>query len=329
MSQFIKTLKDNDSNIIYPVTTAKGVFYQEGEGDSYTQKRMSDVVADHNTELALHTTQLNGLYFGKDSSGRCGYATSADGAITPFRNPTGNAIAAEVLSGKIFSSAELENAVGTMPNNGAWTSDTTDAGNVSIPAGYHNGSGYISGKGAYNTGYKAGYNDGYAIGVDDGMAAWITGSTVDKAICSAVGADARYSKTDSNDPGTDTSDYNKTFSVPYRYNGGTLYQLIGRFNGSAFSYLGGASGNGSYTLLNASGSTISTQSFTSQAGGYNDNIYTDFVIDFLNTPYEVKGNKLSLKLVAHAEASCGTTVGGLALAKAEFTFTARYKVLGN
>ncbi len=109
-----------------------------------------------------HGDQLNGLYFKRDANGKMGYATSETGTVTPFRNPTGDATAAEVLSGKSFSSATLENEKGTMTNNGAWTSSTTGDGNVTIPAGYHNGSGYVSGKTSYNDGYAKGYDAGYA-----------------------------------------------------------------------------------------------------------------------------------------------------------------------
>jgi hypothetical protein len=133
-----------------------------------------------------HADQLNGLYFKRDSNGKMGYATSETGSVTPFRNPTGDATAAEVLSGKVFSSASLENATGTMTNRGAWTGATTGNGNVTIPEGYHNGSGYVSGAGAYNAGvtyadgrtntksanYKAGYSAGEtAMTVEDVMVA--------------------------------------------------------------------------------------------------------------------------------------------------------------
>ena len=121
-----------------------------------------------------HSDQLNGLYFGTDANGKWGFKTSQGGTVTPFRNPTGNAAAADVLSGKIFSSAALENAAGAMPNNGAWTGATSGNGNVAIPAGYHNGSGYVSGAGAYNKGVSdadgrvntesASYKSGYANG---------------------------------------------------------------------------------------------------------------------------------------------------------------------
>lgn len=129
-----------------------------------------------------HSDQLNGLYFGTDAKGKWGFKTSQGGTVTPFRNPTGNATAADVLSGKVFSSAELEDATGSMPNNGAWIGETTGNGNVAIPAGYHSGDGYVSGAGAYNKGvsdadrrvntecasYKSGYANGYANAPIDG-----------------------------------------------------------------------------------------------------------------------------------------------------------------
>ena len=59
-----------------------------------------------------------------------------------------------------------------MANKGAWTGATSGSGNVTIPAGYHNGNGYVSGKGAYDSGYSAGntagYNSGYSAGSSAG-----------------------------------------------------------------------------------------------------------------------------------------------------------------
>lgn len=84
-----------------------------------------------------------------------------------------NAAAGDILSGK-KAGVKGSLITGTMANKGAWTGATTGNGNVVIPAGYHNGSGYVSGAGAYNKGvsdadgrpnvnsanYKAGYNAG-------------------------------------------------------------------------------------------------------------------------------------------------------------------------
>ena len=56
----------------------------------------------------------------------------------------GNATAAQVLSGYSFSTAALSNASGSMPDRGAWGSTLAINGSVTIPAGYHNGSGRIT-----------------------------------------------------------------------------------------------------------------------------------------------------------------------------------------
>lgn len=83
------------------------------------------------------------------------------------------AAAADILSGK-KACVKGSLLTGSMANKGAWTGATTGNGNVAIPAGYHNGSGYVSGAGAYNKGvsdadartntnsanYKSGYNAG-------------------------------------------------------------------------------------------------------------------------------------------------------------------------
>lgn len=131
--------------------------------------RMGKTLGDRAEKLEL---KVGDLYFDTDSSGRWGYKNGKNGAVTPFRNPTGNAAEADVLSGKTFSSATAENVAGSMPNNGAWTGKTTGKGNVTIPAGYHSGNGYVSGDGAYNAGMSdadarvneesASYKSGYA-----------------------------------------------------------------------------------------------------------------------------------------------------------------------
>lgn len=56
----------------------------------------------------------------------------------------GNATAAQVLSGYSFSSAALSNASGSMPDRGAWGATLAINGNITIPAGYHNGTGRVS-----------------------------------------------------------------------------------------------------------------------------------------------------------------------------------------
>ena len=94
------------------------------------------------------------------------------------------ASAAQVLSGytALTKDSNDDPISGTMTNRGAWTSGSSGSGTIAIPAGYHNGSGYVDCSGAYNAGvtaadarvntssanYKAGYNAGYSSGVNAG-----------------------------------------------------------------------------------------------------------------------------------------------------------------
>ncbi len=57
----------------------------------------------------------------------------------------GNAGAGDVLSGKTFTNSSSVNATGTMANKGAWNGSVGVGGSVAIPAGYHNGSGHVTG----------------------------------------------------------------------------------------------------------------------------------------------------------------------------------------
>ena len=93
------------------------------------------------------------------------------------------ASAAQVLSGytALTKDSNDDPISGTMTNRGAWTSGSSGSGHIAIPAGYHNGSGYVDCSGAYNAGvtaadartntssanYKAGYNSGRSQGQAD------------------------------------------------------------------------------------------------------------------------------------------------------------------
>lgn len=59
--------------------------------------------------------------------------------------PTGDALVGDVLSGKTFSNANNVGLEGTMPNNGAVTATVSGGQSYTIPAGYHNGSGTVTG----------------------------------------------------------------------------------------------------------------------------------------------------------------------------------------
>lgn len=68
----------------------------------------------------------------------------------------GNATTAHVLTGKMFTNNRGVGLTGTMPNQGTWTNTPTGSGKVTIPAGYHNGSGYVDTATVYTNGYNAG-----------------------------------------------------------------------------------------------------------------------------------------------------------------------------
>lgn len=56
----------------------------------------------------------------------------------------GNADIYQVLNGNIFSNSKNLDIVGAMPNRGAWNSSNLQpSSSVTIPDGYHNGSGYV------------------------------------------------------------------------------------------------------------------------------------------------------------------------------------------
>ena len=132
--------------------------------------RMGKTLGDRAEKLEL---KVGDLYFDTDSSGRWGYKSSKNGAVTPFRNPTGNAEAGDVLSGKTFSSAAEEDATGTMPNRGELNvtlkPDGNNATSQSVAAGYYSG-GTIKADGtsSYSSGYTNGKNDGYNSGLASG-----------------------------------------------------------------------------------------------------------------------------------------------------------------
>lgn len=57
---------------------------------------------------------------------------------------SGNATAAQVLTGRTFYTTSLTKATGTMANQGAKTATLKPGGSYTIPAGYHNGSGKVT-----------------------------------------------------------------------------------------------------------------------------------------------------------------------------------------
>lgn len=109
--------------------------------------------------------------------------------------PTGNAVPADVLSGKTFSNADGIDKVGTMVNRGA-VSQTLNAGeSYTIPVGYHNGNGVVTASGTnlnydfapagfswptLGTNYTIGKHYGIIIYATTAHATSFTGATINK-----------------------------------------------------------------------------------------------------------------------------------------------------
>ena len=85
---------------------------------------------------------VNGVKFGTSGNNRGYY--DANGNFKTFRQPSGNATAAQVLTGYSFANASSDAVNGSMPNQGAKTASLNCGGSYTIPAGYHNGSGKVT-----------------------------------------------------------------------------------------------------------------------------------------------------------------------------------------
>ena len=66
------------------------------------------------------------------------------GGVSKSLLETTTASANDILAGKVIIDKNGEPLVGTMPNRGTWNSSVGINGNVTIPAGYHNGSGRVT-----------------------------------------------------------------------------------------------------------------------------------------------------------------------------------------
>ena len=121
-------------------------------GSSFGAAQMNDT----NAAVNENTEALGGVKFGV-VSGSYGYY-NADDEFVAFKSQAdidaavaaarvGDATAANVLAGKTFTNSSASGIPGTMPNRGAWTSTktaTTSNQTVTIPSGYHNGSGSVT-----------------------------------------------------------------------------------------------------------------------------------------------------------------------------------------
>lgn len=99
------------------------------------------------------TTLIAGTNISYDNSSSKLTSTNVQGAIDEINVKTnqGTALVSELLSGKTALVGGTL-ITGTMTNQGAWTVTPTTSGKVTIPAGYHNGLGYVDTSSVYNAG---------------------------------------------------------------------------------------------------------------------------------------------------------------------------------
>lgn len=76
---------------------------------------------------------------------------TASGGLTNSKLVLANSEVSDVLNGKTFYAGDKLIKTGTMPNNGAWSTTVNAGSSVTIPAGYHNGNGKVTG--SYKTIY--------------------------------------------------------------------------------------------------------------------------------------------------------------------------------
>lgn len=68
---------------------------------------------------------------------------TAGGGLTNSKLKLATAAESEVLSGETFYAGGKDLKTGSMPNHGAWGTTISPGGSVTIPQGYHNGSGKV------------------------------------------------------------------------------------------------------------------------------------------------------------------------------------------
>lgn len=97
----------------------------------------------YTTLNSLLTAIANAIRSKKDTTAKIN-AQNFPSEINSITLATGNAGTGDVLSGKTFSNSDGNGLNGAMTNRGAWGTTINPSGSVTIPEGYHNGSGKVS-----------------------------------------------------------------------------------------------------------------------------------------------------------------------------------------
>lgn len=124
------------------------------------------IIINSDGELATGTMPNNGTW--NSSIGIGGSITipkgyhSGSGKVTNDKSALNviTAGAGDVLSGKVIVDKNGNRVNGTMTNRGAWSYTLSAESSIAIPAGYHNGSGKVTGPYNASVVIPAGYHDG-------------------------------------------------------------------------------------------------------------------------------------------------------------------------
>lgn len=97
---------------------------------------------------------------GDIKSGKTAYNGDGELVTGTYALPSTTAGAGDILKDKTAVDSSGTLLTGTMTNRGAWNSSVNPGGSVTIPAGYHNGSGKVTGNRTYTSVYL-GQHSGY------------------------------------------------------------------------------------------------------------------------------------------------------------------------
>lgn len=144
-----RTLTYPASGVSDIVTVERNEGQITNQGDAFNATNMNDL--ESRIDTCIRTMNSN-FQAGVDAV----YAACVAEGVTPSASsPTAIAAAiADIRSGGTAQAAHILNPytaysskvlrTGSMVNRGAWTSSTSNDGRVTIPQGYHNGSGYVN-----------------------------------------------------------------------------------------------------------------------------------------------------------------------------------------
>mgnify|MGYP002570284762 CR=1 FL=1 len=159
----IETQKQTIANLQGQITEKDRLISQKNE----TIKTMQGTIDGLNTQIANLNNQINQL---------------------KAKQATGNVAVGDVLAGKTFSNSREVGLTGTMANNGALNGTVIAGQSYNIPAGYHNGSGKITGASlASQTPGNASAED-----IKAGKIAWVNGQAITGIGGTAGGAENYY-----------------------------------------------------------------------------------------------------------------------------------------